>query len=280
MLKSSEISFTDKDFSFVAAMAAERYGIKIPDTKKGLLHARIAKRIRLLGLASMQDYMDRVSGTQGSMEQANFLTLLTTNTTSFFREEHHFEFLKKVVFPDHSLKSGNETMRIWSAGCSHGQEPYSISATLNAHRKTDRHFRGRIDATDVDKIVLDKARTGEYEKAEMTGLSQDHAAVLFGRNAGTTCRVVDDIRQNVDFNVLNLMDNFRFDQKFDVIFCRNVVIYFGRETQVGIWDKFLQYLKPGGYLFIGHSERLTGPASSKFENVGRTIYRLRSDNTQ
>lgn len=277
MLRSSEIAFSDEDFSMISKMAAQNYGIDIPTNKKDLLHARIARRMRTLGIFSFQEYMDKVSYRNNADERSNFLTLLTTNTTSFFRERHHFDFLKSNVLPDFKGTFPNSEINIWSAGCSLGQEPYSIAATLEQYRRTDPGFTASIAATDVDDIVLRKAKAGVYEGSETRGLSDEEKTILFGKAIGSTFSITDRIRESIRFDSFNLMDQFNYSKQYDVVFCRNVVIYFARETQLEMWRKFQRVIKPGGYLFLGHSERLAGPTLEIFENVGLTIYRRRNE---
>lgn len=274
MLKNNAMAFSDREFHDISKMADDRYGILIPPNKKNLLHARIAKRMRMLGVDSFQSYMSQVEQQGSAGEKENFLNLLTTNTTSFFRENHHFKFLTENVLPEFQSQSGSGSLNIWSAGCSFGQEPYSISAVVNSFKRKGG-IQASITATDVDHIVLNRAKSGIYRQAELLGLTSEQKESLFGIDETDQNSISQNNRELVNFQVLNLMDKLSPIERYDVVFCRNVVIYFTRETQQKIWSKFLQVIKPGGYLFLGHSERLTGPILSEFESVGLTIYRRR-----
>lgn len=275
MLESNDIPFTESDFISVSKIAAAQYGIQISQNKKDLLHARIARRMRMLGLTVFDDYMTRVMRSSDGVERMNFLSLLTTNTTSFFREPHHFKCLVDKVLPELRGRLSGNVVKIWSAGCSLGHEPYSIAATVQNATRHLGPIQAQIDATDIDQIVLRKARAASYTAHDFDGLTGDQKAMLFGRVVGGEATILPAVRDAVQFREFNLIDEFRFAAPYDVIFCRNVVIYFGRETQQQVWQKFLKVLKPGGFLFLGHSERLTGPAVSEFENIGLTVYRRR-----
>ena len=273
----NDIAFSENDFHLIADIAKAKYGLQIARNKKYLLHARIAKRMRILGMSDVNDYMLHVSNLTNETEQDSFLSLLTTNTTSFFREPHHFDFLANVILGSDRLGKLVSPIRIWSAGCSFGHEPYSIAATTLQALDRSAGLEVKITATDVDSVVLEKGRRGSFASTDFARLTANQQAVLTDCSSAADRRIRRDVKNLVQFERLNLVDDFHFAEPFDFVFCRNVVIYFSRETQQQIWRKFLTILKPGGYLFLGQSERLTGPVLSEFESVGQTIYRRRED---
>jgi len=167
-----------------------------------------------------------------------------------------------------------EKLRLWSAGCSNGQEPYTVAAVVEKFFASRRPVDYRITATDIDLKVLARAEQGEYRGADVNGLSMQQGSALFGKAwaAAEELRVKQPLRESVEFNRLNLVERWPFREPFDVIFCRNVVIYFERRLQAELWGRFYELLRPGGYLFIGHSERLSGPADAQFEKVGITTF--------
>lgn len=271
----ADMTFTDADFQVISRYAAERYGLDIKIEKKGLIYARLARRIRALGMPDFRTYCSMATGPAAAEEREELLSALTTNVSSFYRERHHFEILRKDVLPALRKKViQGQPVRIWSAGCSNGQEPYSIAATLTEAWPDVADRDVKILATDVDPRVVATAKTGLYRASEGSGLTAQEHHLLFEkapRNA-THLNVRSTLRDMVTFDEVNLVSNWRHPAPFDVIFCRNVVIYFERTTQHRLWQSFSASLLPQGYLFIGHSERLSGPAESHFRNVGVTAF--------
>lgn len=272
---SSELTFTDADFRVISQHAARRYGLDIKIEKKGLIYARLARRIRALGLPDFKAYCDLATGPQAANEAEELLSALTTNVSSFFREKHHFEALKTSILPvlrEKAERGGG--IRIWSAGCSSGQEPYSIAATLKDVWPDMRPNSVSILATDVDPRILAKAKAATYRATEAGSLSSELRDKLFeaGHRTADMVKVRSDLRAMVSFDELNLVGNWKHAAPFDIIFCRNVVIYFERTTQHQLWQRFRDSLSGDGHLFIGHSERLTGPAETSFRNVGITAF--------
>ena len=205
---------------------------------------------------------------------------MTTNVTSFFRENHHFEFLRQVVFAEKLARDSRDTIntiRIWCAGCSSGEEPYSVAMAAREFFGNHPLWRVEIDATDLDSNILARADRGIYREKDVHGM--DPACLRRWFHKGTDgnqgrVRVIPEIRSMVNFSVLNLKDNWQDRPPYDVIFCRNVMIYFDTEFKRRLIERFFRVLKPGGYLFVGHSESLFG-LSSKFEIVGKTIHQKR-----
>ncbi len=260
---------TDKDFTILAAKAYDISGIVLGDHKKELVYSRIARRVRKLQLSNFTQYCDYLETHEGD-ETNEFLNAITTNLTSFFRESHHFEFLSKVVIPEWKKKGKNHPIRIWSSACSTGPEPYSIAITVNKNMPVRSHDI-KILATDLDSDVLKKARTGIYALEDIEQLPKDYLSSFQRKKDSDVGQVKESLRDMIQFNRLNLLGPWPIKNKFDVIFCRNVVIYFNKETQIELFSRLADQLSPGGYLFIGHSETLHG-VSEQFESKGRTIY--------
>lgn len=282
-----ELRLTSGDFRKIAAMVHADAGIYLAESKLALVHARLAKRLRALGLESFQDYCALVATSEGLDERQKMLAALTTNVTRFYREPHHFEHLETHVLPpllDAARRGGR--VRIWSAACSNGQEPYSIALTVLNLMPDAGHYDVKILATDIDTNMIGEGQRGIYTEATIRpvpaelrarwfvpvrngDLARDHADRLF--------RVDDKLRGLVGFRELNLMGRWPMKGRFQAIFCRNVAIYFEQETQRSLWDRLAPLLAPGGILYLGHSERLAGPAADRFESVGITTYKLRPE---
>lgn len=271
-----EFPMTDEDFSFIRQLAKSHTGIELGEHKKEMIYSRIVRRIRALNLASFGEYCSYLDQhTDG--ELTPFINAITTNLTSFFREPHHFEFLARTALPDiFKRNAASKRLRIWSAGCSTGEEPYSIAITLQQFAGMER-WDARILATDLDTNVLDHGRNGVYGCDRVAGMKDDVIRKYFQIQRGKTTdddkyRAKDSLRDVIRFNQLNLLEQWPMKGSFDIIFCRNVVIYFSKDTQKVLFDRYAEILSPGGYLFIGHSESLHG-VSKRFEPLGRTIYR-------
>ena len=267
---------TAEDFQRIAAMARADAGIALPDTKATLVYSRLVKRRRALGLESFRDYCALVAAGDGVEERRRMLAALPTNVTRFFREPHHFEHLASTVLPpliEYARAGGR--MRLWSAACSSGQEPYSMALTLLSLWPEAARYDVRILATDIDPNVVAAGREGVYSAELLAGTTTEHVRRWFRPLAAETFEVGDALREIVAFRELNLHGSWPMKGRFDAIFCRNVAIYFEEETQSRVWSRFAPVLNPGGRLFIGHSERLTGPAAALFVSEGVTTYRVK-----
>jgi chemotaxis protein methyltransferase CheR len=272
-----EFLFTAEDFRKIAAMLHGDAGIALPESKATLVYSRLAKRLRALGLSSFRDYCALVATAEGLDERQRMLAALTTNVTRFFREPHHFEHLRDKVLPGliASAKAGGR-VRLWSAACSSGQEAYSAAMTLLALMPEAADYDIRILATDIDPNVVAEGREGVYADHLLAGVPDDFRRRFTGpapASPGRT-RMAEGLRELVSFRELNLIGDWPMRGKFDVIFCRNVVIYFGDDTQSQVWRRFTPLMAPGGVLYIGHSERVTGPAADQLRPDGITTYRL------
>jgi len=269
-----EFQFTDRDFAFLRQIAYDHTGITLGDSKRQMVYGRLARRIRQLGLGSFADYCKRVEDDLDS-ELGELVNAITTNLTSFFRENHHFEHLANTALPEiMACNAGARRLRVWSAGCSTGEEPYSIAMTL-AESGQLSGWDARILATDIDTNVVAKASSGVYGDDRIQGIAPQRLRRWFqrgnGANAGKA-RVVQPLRDMIAFRQLNLLGPWPMQGPFDIIFCRNVVIYFDKETQRKLFARYADLLAPHGYLYIGHSENLF-KISEQFRLLGGTIYK-------
>ena len=279
-LVEGEFLFTEDDFARIAKMLHEDAGIYLPEVKATLVYSRLAKRLRALGLQSFRDYCALLTeeGGGGAGERQQMLAALTTNVTRFFREPHHFEHLKTQVLPpliDHARRGGR--VRLWSAACSTGPEPYSMALTVLSLMPEAAKYDLRILATDIDPNVVAEGKRGIYRADAVEPIPNDLRARWMQRTStdgDMAWSVGEDLRKLVAFRELNLVGAWPLKGPFDVIFCRNVVIYFGEETQARVWSRFKPLLTNEGRLYIGHSERLNGPAAAAFISDGLTTYRF------
>jgi len=269
-----DYEFTDRHFEALRGLVGEHTGIAMSEAKRELIYSRLARRLRQLGLHSFDEYCHLLK--QGDeAELSNFVNAVTTNLTAFFRESHHFDYLRDTVLPA-LLKRNHPSrrIRIWSAGCSTGEEPYSIAMTV---REGIPRFDGwdiKILASDIDSNVLAQARSGVYPEDRLRGVPQEQFRRWFrkgkGENTGLI-RIAPELQALITFAQLNLMQPWPMRGTFDVIFCRNVVIYFDKPTQRTLFERFSNILNPEGYLVIGHSESLFN-LSDRFQSLGKTIY--------
>lgn len=276
VLVDGEFAFTADDFARIAASLYDMAGIALPDSKTTLVYSRLAKRLRALQLSSFGEYCDLVSSAEGEEERRNMLAALTTNVTRFYREPHHFEHLREhVIEPiaDEVCRGGR--LRIWSAGCSTGQEPYSIALTILSVLPDAPNLDVRILATDIDPNVIAAGREGVYSEdlVEPIPVQLRNQWLERADNDRRMWSIGPAARSLVTFNELNLMGPWPMKGKFHTIFCRNVVIYFDEQTQERIWARYAGALAPGGRLYVGHSERVSYPNSALI-NDGLTSYRL------
>lgn len=273
-----EFRFTRKDFGRIAEILHADAGIFLPDSKAALVYSRLAKRLRALGIENFRDYCALVASDDGFEERRNMLAALTTNVTRFFREPHHFQDLEKnVVAPRAAAVRKGARMRIWSSACSNGQEPYSIAMSILSVIPEAARLDVKVLATDIDPFMVKAGRDGVYSDDAMTAVPDNLRNRWFERldGAGSGWRAGAELSAIVSFRELNLIGHWPMKGRFDAIFCRNVVIYFEDNTQNLIWSRFVPLFNPGGRLYIGHSERVTGPAATHLESDGITTYRLR-----
>lgn len=264
---------TDADFNRVARMVEQIAGIILKAHKRQMVYTRLSRRLRALGIDTFAEYLDFVDSPAGAVEIGEFTNAVTTNLTSFFREGHHFEHLAKEVLTP-LVEANTRRIRIWSAGCSTGEEPYTIAMTALSQSNFTSGRDLKILATDLDTNVLATAKAGEYPEDKLKGLSEPL------RRTHTTAtpkgaRFNDRVKSLISFRQLNLLHDWPFRGPFDVIFCRNVVIYFDTATKNKLVDRYAQMLTPNGVLYLGHSESLLGE-HPLLRSEGRTIYRRRT----
>lgn len=270
-----EFPFTDKDFSFIQDLVADRTGIVLSDIKRTMVYSRIARRIRQCGVSDFAEYCGLLKAGDES-ELVSFTNAITTNLTSFFREPHHFEYLAKTLLPElEKNKKDSKRIRIWSAGCSSGEEPYSIAMTVQDYFKRKPGWDIKILASDLDYDMVEKAANGLYKEERVTGLDKSHLHNYVKKGKGSLEGMVKmdkSIMEMITFKQLNLLHDWPFKGPFDFMFCRNVVIYFNKDTQRELFDRYANVLCDNAPLFIGHSESLF-KVTDRFKSLGQTMYR-------
>ena len=277
-----EFLLTKEDFQRVATMVRADAGIVLDENKATLVYSRLAKRMRSTGLNTFAEYCNLVSRKDRTDEREMMLAALTTNVTSFFREPHHFEHLKTKVLPPllEKVKRGGR-LRLWSAACSNGQEPYSIALTILSLLPNASDYDVRILATDIDPNMVTEGAEGVYAQDTIAAVPSELRRKWFKLMQGSrdTYAVSEEMRKITVFRQMNLNGKWPMKGSFSAIFCRNVVIYFDEPTQFALWSRIAPYLEPGGNLYIGHSERVGGPAANLFVNDGVTTYRTADQGT-
>jgi chemotaxis protein methyltransferase CheR len=270
-----EFSFTDKHFEKLRKMVMEHTGISMSDAKRDLIYGRLARRLRKLGLNNFDDYL-KILQQENTDELINFVNSVTTNLTAFFREEHHFDYLKSTLLPLlMSKRQQSRRIRIWSAGCSSGEEPYSIAMTIREAIPNLNNWDIKILATDIDTNILDKAKTGVYSAERVNDLDKGRRNRWFMQGKGEhsdDVMVKPELQEMITFKPLNLMVEWPLKGPIDILFCRNVVIYFDKATQRILFDRFAELLPEDGHMFVGHSESLY-KVTDRFELLGKTIHR-------
>lgn len=265
-----EIPMTDRDFVRIQEIAYRHTGILLTEEKKSLVYGRLLRRVRQLNLAGFAEYCDLIAR-ESKEEKVEFINAVTTNLTSFFRESYHFSHLKQEVVPALiDAKNQNKKIRIWSAGCSTGEEPYSIAMVLKTFRVL-YDWDVKIFATDLDWKVVNEAQAGVYSMDKARSIPSEYHHLLDFDKQKSTLKIKDEVRDLVSFRQLNLLDAWTLVGPIDLIFCRNVIIYFDKQTQQKLFDRFANILVTQGHLYLGHSESMLG-ATNRFKLLGRTIY--------
>ena len=267
-----EFEFSDGDFRALAKIAYEHAGITLPDAKKNLVYGRLSRRLRTLGLPSFEEYRNYLAE-NADQETQLFINALSTNHTKFFREQHHFDhFLSAVIAPFNAEHPSGGRLRVWSAGCSSGEEPHTIALLLHAEIKNVAKRDVRILATDIDTEVLRRASRGVFSADVASSVPAKYRGLLTAQPADDTVAVDRGVCALINFGHLNLMKDWPMRGPFDAIFCRNVMIYFDQPTKAKLVERFTDLLRVGGWLYIGHSESLLG-SHPRLKLSGRTIYR-------
>jgi len=273
-LRLREFLFSDEDFEALRRLVKEHTGINLSDQKRELVYGRLARRLRALNLKSFREYRELVAS-DGGCELANLCNAITTNLTAFFREPHHFDYLRQhVLEPFIASPPANRRLRIWSAGCSTGEEPYSIAMTVLETIPDIARWDVRILATDLDSDVLERARRGLYAADRLRNVSAARVEKFFRpvqTAGGLEYEVRPALSRLITFKQLNLMHPFPMKGPLQVIFCRNTIIYFDKETQRDLFVRIARLQRPGDLLFLGHSETLFR-VSEAYTLIGRTVY--------
>ncbi len=267
-----EFAYTARDFERVRRLIHERIGIALNDSKQNMVYNRLVKRLRALRLASFGDYLALLDDA-GHAEWQHFVNALTTNLSHFFREEYHFpilvEHLRAVA-----KEPGRSPLRVWSAAASTGEEPYSIAIALCEAWGTLQP-PASILATDIDTHVLETAQRGVYAMERVEQVAPERLKRFFLRGTGSNAghaKVRPEVQRLIEYRRLNLTDEWRLEQRFDAVFCRNVMIYFDKATQRQVLERIHRVLAPDGLLFAGHSESFLH-AAELFRPAGKTVYR-------
>lgn len=273
--RADEHQLSDRDFKFICKLVYDQTGIVLGEHKRVMVYRRLMRRTRELKIASFADYCRLLENVE-SGELPNFINAITTNLTSFFRESHHFDYLREHFLPEHMrTHSASRRLRIWSAGCSTGEEPYSLAITVSeAMGGTLANWDAKILATDLDTNVLDTAKQGVYKYERIEGLPKAIQRRWFRRGKSEKADLVKvdpSLPALITFKQLNLLHDWPVRGPFDVIMCRNVLIYFDRQTQASLVQRYSSLLRPGGLLILGHSESVA-KGFSEFQMIGRTIF--------
>jgi chemotaxis protein methyltransferase CheR len=268
---------TDREFRLFSGFIERSCGIRMPEAKRYMLESRLMKRLRVLEMESFGEYYDYVVSPRGMRgELIEMIDVVTTNKTDFFREPGHFDYLAEHVLPAVTDTEAGNGIALWSAGCSSGEEPYTLAMVLHDYALARGGVQFSILATDICTTVLQKAQLGVYEEDKIDPIPYEmrRRYLLRSRDRSLgTVRICPELRSRVAFRRLNFMDDeFDIGRQMRVIFCRNVIIYFDRKTQERLLNKFCRHLMPGGYIFLGHSETLGG-LDVPLARVHSTIYR-------
>jgi chemotaxis protein methyltransferase CheR len=274
-----KIKMTDEDFGKLSSFIFQELGIKMPYAKKIMLQCRLQRRLSELKMTSFKSYIDYVFSKEGlEGEIIKLIDFITTNKTDFFREPSHFDYLTEKVLPELCCSPGTtkKTIKIWSAGCSSGEEPYTIAIVLKEYFQNHPEYDFEIFATDISLRILQKAALGIYSEERVNGIPLSLKKKYFLKSKdqqNKTVRITSEIRSKIKFQRLNFMDpHYPVEKEFDIVFCRNVLIYFNRETQQQVINKLSSKLKQNGFFFLGHSESITN-MKVPLSQIRPTIFR-------
>ena len=266
-----------KDFARLSDFIYSRYGIKMPEAKHIMLQSRLQKRLRALQIPSFEQYVDFVFSPEGANEIVHMMDVVSTNKTDFFRESQHFDFLTQSVLPELFEQERQSVIKVWRAGCSSGEEPYTLAMVISEYISKHRGCDFSILGSDLSTIVLEKAVTAIYpeDRVDIIPLDLKKKYLLRSKDrTHPTVRIVPELRAKASFMRLNFMDDsYSAPSNFDIIFCRNVLIYFDRPTQEKVINKLCRHLRPGGYFFLGHSESVTG-INVPLKQIMPTVFKL------
>lgn len=266
------IELTDKEFATLRDYVLNNFGIDL-SKKRVLIQGRLTATLNQKGFTNYTDYIDFVMKDKSGTEVNLLLNKLTTNLTYFMREKEHFEFIRDVVLPEFDRTGGKREIRVWSAGCSSGEEPYTLAMTImDYYGSKPGAPKISILASDISQKVLGKAQQGIYQAEGLKDLPRGWEGKFFDKMADGQFRVKDTVRSKITYKTVNLMDPFRFSAPFELLFCRNVMIYFEKQRKIDLINRFYQWVRPGFYFFISHSENVDR-GESKFRMVKPSIFR-------
>lgn len=273
----SDFEFTDADFQNVRKIVHKSTGINLSEAKRDMVYSRLARRLRQLNLQRFSEYLSYISGGDAGDELIEFTNAITTNLTSFFRENHHFEHLAESALPDLIKRNADRRrIRIWCCAASTGEEPYSIAMVVKEVMPKYGGWDIKILATDLDTNVLETAKNGVYNESLTKDISDSRRRRFFLKGSGSNqgdFMVRPELKELITFKKLNLIESWPLGGPLDIIFCRNVVIYFNKDTQRVLLDRFAELMAPEGHLYMGHSESLN-KISDRFELIARSMYRF------
>lgn len=277
---STPLQLNDKEFGDIRALIRDVTGISMGDSKRHLITRRLGARLKATDINTFRGYIDYVKNGD-PLELEEFTNSVTTNLTSFFREDHHFEFLTRTAIPGIVARKNDngKRLRIWSAGCSTGEEPYSIAMTLAESLHDLAQWDAKILCTDIDSEVLKTCKAGVYSQQRLEKIPESRSRRWFKKLRGEKegfLQVSPQLQQLTVFKQLNLMREWPMKRRFDVIFCRNVIIYFDKPTQRVLVERYANVLADGGYLILGHSESLIN-VSDRFSLIGNTVYQKNAE---
>jgi len=275
LARDKSFSLDKADFQFICEFVYDCAGIVLNESKREMVYRRLTRIIRERQLATFSDYCQLLKANP-EQEKNYFINAITTNLTSFFREQHHFDYMTQNELPRLLALNKNKRLRVWSSASSTGEEPYSIAITLlEAFKNQTDNWDIKVLATDIDSNVLATGKAGIYQQDRIEDIPRRFKEKYFHHGTGQNekkVKVDKQLQALITFKQLNLLHDWPMKGPFDLIFCRNVIIYFDKETQQGLFERYYQMLAPGGLLILGHSENL-GSYQQYFENVGRTIFR-------
>jgi chemotaxis protein methyltransferase CheR len=271
-----EFDFTQADFESLRSIVKAQSGITLGEAKRELVYGRVSRRLRALGLSAFSDYRRLLASHEGKAEMIHFINAVTTNLTSFFRESHHFDYLRDDYLRGRVADSrGTRRIRIWCAAASTGEEPYSIAISIAEAIPDWERWDIRILATDLDTNVLQTCAAGIYGEDRVRGMQKSRLERFFdagGERGDRQYKVKPELASMISFRQLNLMHPLPMKGPIDIIFCRNVIIYFDKDTQRDLFSRMAPLQRPGDVLFLGHSETLF-KVSEDWKLVGKTVYR-------
>ena len=274
-----EFPFTDKEFKTLTSMVYERTGIVLKDNKKNMVYGRLARRLRTLGMHSFKEYLAFLDSAESADETGMLINAITTNLTKFFREPHHFKHLFNAchaITQKQSDRGEKRRLRLWSAGCSSGEEPYSIAIVMNELLKKTAPIDIKILATDLDTGMLQTGMNGIYNTKSTESMPDKFRKKYTQDLSDTQIKMTADLRDLITFKQLNLLEKWPMKGPFDIIFCRNVMIYFDQPTKISLGQRYANMLRPDSWLYIGHSESLSSETNLKL--IGKTIYQRQDRN--